>query len=208
MDNRYPVVEIFESLQGEGTNTGLDAVFIRFGQCNLACPWCDTDVHAYQMMSLEAVTKQVETFTSRHLIITGGEPLLQEGLVSLVDFFKIRGYWLALETNGLIRLPETVSGRIDFVAVSPKSMAWELYDDEQMIRSADEVRIVVDGAIEEFCREMRNRIEAKAYFLSPCEVGGVMNMKQTLCLLGKLNAGMRTHHWRLSVQAHKLAGMR
>ena len=51
MQTEYAIVEIFESLQGEGLNTGMPAIFIRFGKCNLACPWCDTDYQTFSLMT-------------------------------------------------------------------------------------------------------------------------------------------------------------
>ena len=71
----YRIVEIFESLQGEGYNTGLPAIFIRLGKCNLACAWCDTDYLRFQNMSLAQIVQRVQSYTARHIIITGGEPL-------------------------------------------------------------------------------------------------------------------------------------
>jgi hypothetical protein len=69
---------------------------------------------------------------------------------------------------------------------------------------ADEVRIVVEGDVGDFCRDMRRRIRAAHYFLSPCERGGVCNVEVTIRLLGVLNRGRRSGHWLLSMQTHKL----
>ena len=92
--------------------------------------------------------------------------------------------------------------------MSPKALYAELYDDERMVRRADEVRIVVDGDVRAFSRDMRDRIEAAQYFLSPCERAGVFNVEETVRLLGVLNRGRRDGKWLLSLQTHKLAGLR
>jgi len=207
-DLTYPVVECFESLQGEGYNTGKPVVFLRFGRCNLACPWCDTEYQRFTRMDEAAVVAAVTMFRAKALILTGGEPLIQEGLEPLLARFKELGYWVGVETNGIQAPPDEVRRRIDYLAVSPKALYRELYDDDRMVRRADELRIVVDGDVQAFCREMRDRIEAAQYFLSPCERDGQFNVEETIRLLGALNRGLRAGKWLLSVQTHKLAGLR
>jgi organic radical activating enzyme len=204
----YPVVEVFESLQGEGYNTGMPAVFLRFGRCNLACPWCDTRWNAFDMLGEEEVVARVAAHGAKALILTGGEPLLQAGLGALLARFKDLGYWLGVETNGLQAIPPEWARLLDYVAVSPKALYAELYDDELMVRRADEVRVVVDGDVRDFCADMRSRIAASHYFLSPCERGGACNVEETVRLLGALNRGRRSGKWLLSLQTHKLAGLR
>jgi len=204
----YPVVEIFESVQGEGYNTGKEAVFLRFGGCNLACPWCDTQYQVFGTLDEETIVARVAASRAKALVLTGGEPFIQEGLEPLLVRFKDLGYWIGVETNGLQAPPPAWLRRIDYVAVSPKALYADLYDDERMVRRADEVRIVVDGDTRAFCRDMRDRIEAAHYFLSPCERGGVFNVEETVRLLGVLNRGRRDGKWLLSLQTHKLSGLR
>lgn len=98
---QYRIVEIFESLQGEGWNTGMPAVFIRLGKCNLACSWCDTDYLKFGMMSLSDILGRLKTYTARNIIITGGEPTIQPHLDTLLNTLKAEGYFLCIETNGL-----------------------------------------------------------------------------------------------------------
>lgn len=204
----YPVVEIFASVQGEGYNTGKEVVFLRFGGCNLACPWCDTAHLDFETLEEEDVVTRVAAFQTKALILTGGEPLMQDGLESLLSRFKDLGYWIGVETNGLVAPPQAWLRRIDYVAASPKALYASLYDDERMVTRADEVRIVVDGDVRAFCDAMRNRIEAAHYFLTPCEREGTFNVEETIRLLGVLNRGRRTNKWLLSFQTHKMAGLR
>jgi organic radical activating enzyme len=77
-----------------------------------------------------------------------------------------------------------------------------------MIRQADEVRIVVDGDVFDFCNRMRGQMSAARYFLSPCSRNGKMNVPETLLLLKRLNADAGANPWRLSIQLHKLIDMR
>ena len=203
---KYPVVEVFESLQGEGYNTGMEAVFLRFGGCNLACPWCDTRHGVYTMLDADALVASVATCHAKNLIITGGEPFIQEGLGALLEKFKALGYWIAIETNGLIAPPQEWLKHIDYISVSPKARVAEQYDNARMIQRADEVRIVVDGDVQTFCESMRERIGATHYFLSPCEQNGKFNVAETVRLLGVLNRGRCHGKWLLSLQTHKLGG--
>lgn len=205
-----PVVEIFRSMQGEGANTGKPVVFVRLGRCNLACPWCDTDFSVTRPMPPEAIADAVDECSDGVLavVVTGGEPTVHPGLPELLRELKDRGYWLALETNG-VNAPDAESSKLlDYVAVSPKAMYAELYDDEKMATKADEVRIVADGDIEDFCANMRSRISARHYFISPCERDGVMDVATAVALLGRLNSSQRANPWLLSLQTHKLAGFR
>ncbi len=204
----YPVVEVFQSLQGEGYNTGKEVVFLRFGGCNLACPWCDTEFRVSERLEEERVVARVTAFAPKALILTGGEPFIQEGLEGLLARFKELGYWIGVETNGIVAPPSAWLRRIDYIAVSPKASYAALYDDGRMVARADEVRIVVEGDVRGFCEDMRNRIEAAHYFLSPCERGGVFNVEETVRLLGVLNRGRRSGGWLLSLQTHKVAGFR
>jgi organic radical activating enzyme len=204
----YPVVEIFESMQGEGYNTGKEVVFLRFGECNLACPWCDTEYRAFETLVEEQIVSRVSALRPKAVLLTGGEPFIQEGLESLLVRFKELGYWIGVETNGVCAPPQAWLRRIDYVAVSPKALYASLYDDERMVTRADEVRIVVDGDVRAFCEDLRNRIEAAHYFLSPCARDGALNVQETIRLLGALNRGRRQGKWLLSLQTHKLAGIR
>lgn len=123
--------EIFHSLQGEGARIGTPTVFLRLAGCNLACTWCDTRYtwdwerydHAKEVISLERteVEERILRFACPHLVITGGEPLLQQNeLAPLVASLKGQGFHFEVETNGtIIPLPELTQG-IDQWNVSPK----------------------------------------------------------------------------------------
>ncbi|UOO81586.1 7-carboxy-7-deazaguanine synthase QueE [Uruburuella testudinis] len=199
----FRIVEIFESLQGEGYNTGMPAVFIRLGKCNLACSWCDTDYLKFDMMHLSEILGRLKNHTARNIIITGGEPTIQPHLDILLNALKTQGYRLCIETNGLNPAP----AQIDYVATSPKACYAEKYN-TQCIETADEVRIVADGDVLDFCTRMAQKIRAKHYYLSPCEINGEMNIHDTIRQIGLLNARPDAPvHWQLSVQTHKWAGI-
>ena len=123
--------EIFYSLQGEGPTAGTPSVFLRLATCNLACSWCDTkytwDWQNYdydqEVAALDAaqVVEQILRFDCRRLVITGGEPLLQQReLGPVVTGLKAKGFQFEVETNGTV-VPgfELVAG-VDQWNVSPK----------------------------------------------------------------------------------------
>ena len=200
----FNIVEIFHSLQGEGANTGMPAVFIRFAGCNLTCRWCDTDFIHFQKMTMAEILNTVTQYSCKNIIITGGEPTLQRQLPVLLSELKQRGYFIAIETNGL----RTVDPQIDYIAVSPKFAYQQRYK-QFCIQQANEVRIVVEeqAGFEQFCRQIQQQIQAKQYFLSPCEQDGRFNVLAAITLLGKLNQPDSEQKWLLSLQTHKLANI-
>lgn len=199
---QYRIVEMFETLQGEGFNTGMPSIFIRFGKCNLACPWCDTNYNQFEQKSLDEILHTVRQFSAKNIIITGGEPTIQPDLEILLDQLKAEGYFIAIETNGLKPVPL----QIDYIATSPKRLYQKNYL-KHHIPYAHEVRIVVDGDVLNFCEQIEQTIKAERYYLSPCEENGVMNMLDTITQLGRLNQRPNKPRWQLSIQTHKIAGI-
>ena len=191
----YDLVEIFESLQGEGRNTGRPCVFVRFAGCNLKCPWCDTNVKKQFSASLNEVVKEVKGFKAKSVILTGGEPTLVKEMPELVAALKKEGYWIGVETNGTIAADWL--GFADYVACSPKRGT------ELALTAADEIRIVADDEkTADFCREVRGQIAATDYYVSPCDRGGKIDFATAKSVLAQLDG------WSLSVQLHKLLGFR
>ncbi|QGM81107.1 7-carboxy-7-deazaguanine synthase QueE [Otariodibacter oris] len=134
----YRIVEIFETLQGEGYNTGMPSIFIRFGKCNLACPWCDTNYHQYEEKTASEILSIVKQFSAKNIIITGGEPTIQPHLDILLDMLKNEGYFLAIETNGLKPVPL----QIDYIATSPKRLYQKNYSKHHIPYADGEVNML------------------------------------------------------------------
>ena len=193
----YDLVEIFESLQGEGRNTGRPCVFVRFAGCNLACPWCDTDVARRFSLTLEDLVAEVSAFRPRSVVVTGGEPTLAAGMPELVAALKERGFWIAVETNGTCDAEWLQF--VDYVSCSPKAE----YPGSVALRRADEVRVVASSEdVVDFCRDVRSRIAAADYYVSPCDRAGDIDFATAKAVLSRLDG------WSLSVQLHKLIGFR
>ena len=123
--------EIFHSIQGEGVNAGTPTVFLRLAMCNLACTWCDTrytwDWESYDYrqevasLPLEEVESRVLRFGCPHLVITGGEPLMQqERLAPLALSLKRRGTYCEVETNGTLVPQPEMAEAVSQWNVSPK----------------------------------------------------------------------------------------
>ncbi len=198
----FAIHEIFETLQGEGRQTGRPCVFVRFTGCNLACPWCDTDFSLREQLSLDELLARVATFAPKSVIFTGGEPLLQPHLLTLASALKARGYWLGIETNGTLEPAPELRALLDTIATSPKVGA------PLNLSAAHEVRLVVAPEVtQDWCEAIRAKLPAQDYYLSPCDDGGQLNLHVTITLLGRLNAADPAPPWRLSLQTHKLAGI-
>jgi 7-carboxy-7-deazaguanine synthase len=104
--------EIFYSLQGEGKWMGLPNIFIRTTGCNLRCSFCDT-IYAYnsgKKMSIEEIMKDIRNYPSKYICITGGEPLLQNDTLFLIDVLLENDYIICLETNGSLNI-ENIAGK-------------------------------------------------------------------------------------------------
>jgi organic radical activating enzyme len=125
------VNEIFKSIQGEGPNFGKPAIFLRTAQCNLKCTWCDTkytwDWENYDFtkevkeLSIDEIKEKILDLEIKHLVITGGEPLLQQDdLADLLSFLK-PDFYVEIETNCTILPNKMLTDFVDQWNVSPKT---------------------------------------------------------------------------------------
>ena len=209
----YAIKEMFYSLQGEGANTGRAAVFCRFAGCNLwsgreqdraasPCDFCDTDFvgtdgdGGAKFLGPEAVADAVENLWPheneglRFVVLTGGEPALQVDQ-ALIDALRKRRFEIAIETNGTLELPRG----IHWITVSPKGR------EPLAITEGDELKLIYP----------QSGVDPETYadlpfdhlYLQPRDDDD--RQQNTLMALDYC----RLHpKWRLSLQTHKLLGIR
>lgn len=115
------ISEIFHSIQGEGELTGVPSVFVRSSGCNLRCRWCDTPYASWnpqgEEMAIESILDQVEKYPARHVVLTGGEPMIARGIHELASGLRELGRHITIETAGTIP-PEGIP--CDLASLSPK----------------------------------------------------------------------------------------
>jgi 7-carboxy-7-deazaguanine synthase (Cx14CxxC type) len=209
----YSVKEIYLTLQGEGAQTGRAAVFCRFAGCNLwsgreadrgeaTCQFCDTDFvgidgpgggrfdSASVLAAAVAARWPAPAGGRPYLVCTGGEPLLQLD-PALIAAFHATGFEVAIETNGTLPVPAGV----DWVCVSPKAGV------EPIVRTGDELKLVFpqEGAPPERYRDLAFRHR----FLQPMD--GPHRDENTRRAIAYCLAHPE---WRLSLQTHKLTGLK
>jgi len=155
------ITEIYKSIQGESTHTGLPCVFVRLTGCNLRCSWCDSEYTftGGQRRTLEEVAAEVERLSPGGGLveITGGEPLLQEReVVPLMQRLLDAGYTLLLETSGerpLERVPRQVIKIVDVKCPNSGEPDTFHMDNLETLNPRDEVKFVIsDRADYEFAR--------------------------------------------------------
>jgi 7-carboxy-7-deazaguanine synthase (Cx14CxxC type) len=207
----YAVKEIFHSLQGEGVNVGLPAVFLRFAGCNLwsgreedraeaVCRFCDTDFvgtdgegggrfDSADVLADAVLAAWPEGRANRFVICTGGEPLLQLD-APMTAALHARGFRVAVETNGTQSVPEGV----DWLCVSPKSGA------PLAVQGGDELKLVFPQAGAE--PERFEHLAFRHFLLQPMD--GPERARNTGLAVEYCKARPR---WRLSLQTHKLIGI-
>ena len=209
----YQVKEIFYTLQGEGANAGRPAVFCRFAGCNLwsgreadrasaVCQFCDTDFvgtngtlggkfdTAADLAARIAAQWPAGDTIHRFVVLTGGEPLLQVD-TALIDALHAQHFTIAVETNGSIAAPQG----IDWICVSPKAGApW-------LQRSGQELKVVWPQAGLDL-----DALEAADFshrYLQP--IDNVLRASNTEMVIAQC---MQRPAWRLSLQTHKITGIR
>lgn len=115
------IAEIFHSIQGEGLLAGVPSVFVRTSGCNLRCHWCDTPYASWKPegpeMSVETILQKVSDWNCRHVVLTGGEPMIAPDLPELAATLKRRGHHITMETAGTVA-PGGIT--CDLASLSPK----------------------------------------------------------------------------------------
>ena len=140
--------EIYLSVQGESSHTGLACVFIRLTGCNLRCSWCDTAYafHEGKNMSIDEIMQKVESFGIHLVEITGGEPLMQDNVYTLMRRLIEKRYKVMLETGGSIsleRVPKDVIKIMDLKCPGSGEQEKNNLDNLKLLAPHDEVKFVI-----------------------------------------------------------------
>ena len=208
---KYRIKEIFFTQQGEGKNTGKDFVFVRFSGCNLwsgkeknrataICSFCDTDFYGtdginggkYQSEDLIKKIKSlwISTESQMRVVLTGGEPLLQVDK-NLIYALKKEDIYIAVETNGTLEAP----AGIDWICVSPKA------NTEIKLRKGSEVKVVYPQ--KNLNPEDFNVMDFKNFYIQPMDT---RTYEDNISKAVKFC--MNNPNWKLSLQTHKILGIR
>ena len=215
----YKINEVFYTLQGEGAHSGIPAVFVRFSGCNLRCPWCDTEFSDFTEMSADEIVREalsiydIPNERRKMLVLTGGEPSLQVD-TPLIDALHAAGFYICIETNGTRPLPDG----IDWITCSPKELSLQhsafSHHTPLELKKVDEVKVVFTGTYDP--EIWRSQLEAEHWLLQPLRYTGEWLLNNCDAFEDDRNDNLDdtvryilSHpFWRLSVQLHKIVGLR
>lgn len=169
---RLRITEIFHSIQGESRSVGLPTVFVRLTGCPLRCGYCDT-AYAFQggqWMTVDDISSQVASYGTRHVCVTGGEPLAQPDCAVLLRTLCDAGYEVSLETSGAMDLcgvDPRVSKVMDLKTPASGEAQRNRYENVQLLGARDQVKFVIcDRADYKWAREQVRGLELDKH----CEV--------------------------------------
>ena len=157
--------EIYASIQGESSHTGLPCIFIRLTGCNLRCSWCDTAYAFYagNDLTIEETLQKVDTFGLPLVEITGGEPLLQEDVYPLMEALLKKGYRVMLETSGALpidKVPQRVIKILDIKCPGSGEEKKNHLENLKLLSPHDEVKFVLlDRADYEWSRDLLRKYD-------------------------------------------------
>lgn len=206
------VHEIFSTIQGEGYDTGIPCTFVRLFGCNVKCLYCDQPQCKEDMkkMSVSKVLDEIRSRRIKNVCITGGEPLLQEEVYTLIYELICLGYNVSIETNGTIEIPDTQRRSYKYVmdVKCPSSGVHtkNLFSNMKVLHPSDEVKFVIANEEDyKYAKSVLRKYPTKAkVLLSPMFDP---NLKQTigkeLCewvVRDRLNV-------RIQIQIHKVLGV-
>ncbi len=217
----YKVVEIFDSIEGEGKRVGRPATFIRLAGCNLRCSYCDTayalfgekEECKYTQMSLDDILNRK---MKKCVTITGGEPLIADGIVTLANELLSAGHEINIETNGAadimafmqelqIHDEDALFFTIDYKLPSSGAMEKMLWSNFESLMPQDVVKFVV-GTDEDFEKmlEIVGRLKTLYEVMPNIYVGAVYGMYDVKKLTEKIVAEPLLEDANLQLQIHKI----
>lgn len=212
-DPYYRVVEIFHSVQFEGTHYGSSRIFIRFHGCNIVCPWCDEPRHRVEKDYMELTPDDIMQIiwelspTTKSVILTGGEPTAQD-LSGLISALRDKNYEISIETNGILD-PEWIDD-VHWVTCSPKTRKINIrkVNEFKFIYEDGNSDLAVAGYIEQFDRVWAPQVYKHRcpIYIQPCEIAGDKRITRAN-LEGAIAVASTDRKFRLSIQVHKFLGL-
>ena len=192
---KYPIMEHFFTIQGEGTYSGRAAYFIRIAGCDVGCVWCDVkeswDKDQHTTMTIKEIIEKVTESKTDFVVITGGEPAMYD-LRPLVDQLKSLGITIAIETSGCYPL----QGDVDWYCFSPKK--FKAPCDEAYLR-ANELKVIISHPSD---LEWANKHAEKV--LDNCHLFLQPEWSKTEKLLPLIISYVKGNlKWKISLQTHK-----
>lgn len=188
------VVEIFDSMQGEGKYMGVMCTFVRFAGCNLRCTFCDEHYKYARAKDID-VPDIVKQCKQEHVVLTGGEPTIQADLNVLIDALIDAGKSVHIETNGT----RFIRPRLNlWVTCSPKAPDFEINT------PSDEIKLVVDGKDLTFEKAVGiAETQEGPIWLQPCDGPDI---KESMYTITKW-ISLRPDLFRAGIQLHKYYGV-
>lgn len=188
--------EVFYSLQGEGKHAGIAAVFVRLAGCTMGCPWCDTK-YAQQVnytLTPKEILDLIKQYPAKTVVLTGGEPT-EQNITPLLEALHDEDFQIHIETNGANDIDTSL---IYCTTVSPKKNV-----NENMLKKADVIKLVVDGKItEQEILDYKKYINNKTSLYLQPEGNKQENIELCVKLI-KANPCVK-----LSLQMHKLINIK
>ena len=194
---KFPIAEIFYSIQVEGFNAGMPAIFVRFAGCNLSCVWCDTDYSLKETLNIDELIERIYKTGKdcRNVIFTGGEPTEQKNLSILCK--ELSDWFKCIETNGTNK----INAAIDWITVSPKVgviMKNQNENSELVLLKGNEIKIVLTDETQPYLDKYLG-LDFKYHYLQP------ESMKNTSEVIKYVKQHPK---WRMSYQWNKIVNIR
>lgn len=205
------VHEIFTSIQGEGYDTGIPCTFVRLFGCNIKCTFCDQPQHKSEVrrMSVASVVDEVRKRRVKNVCITGGEPLIQEDVYSLIYELTSLDYHVSIETNGSIPIEDTEIRSYKYVmdikCPSSGESKSNLFRNLEVLHRNDEVKFVIGNREDyEYMRAVLQKYHTKAKIL----VSPMFDLKSNKQTIGKDLVDWiledRLDNVKVQIQLHKI----
>lgn len=166
--------EIFYSMQGEGSWVGLPNIFIRTTGCNLRCSFCDTTyayIHGVEM-DVKEVVDEIQKYPCNYVCITGGEPLLQEETVELLDVLLQKKYVVCVETNGSINIEKIVGKKSLMISLDIKCPSSTMhdkmnFDNLSQLSCNDQLKFVINNKVDyEYAKKIMKKYKPQCIIFS------------------------------------------